>query len=80
VTGRLHKAQENLREGDGDVDDVLDYEPNWPAEINPPLIRSRTVQLAIPEQTSLKQWRQILRAIIYGKDNNVKVVIRLVRG
>jgi CDI toxin restriction endonuclease-like domain len=62
------------------VDDVFDYEPNWPADINPPLIRSRTVELAIPEQTSLKQWRQLLRAVIYCKDNNVKVVIRLVRG
>jgi hypothetical protein len=64
----------------GYVDDILDYEPYWESDLEPALIRSKTIQLAVPEQTSSAQWRQLLRAIIYGKDNNVKVVITLIRG
>jgi hypothetical protein len=62
------------------VDQVLDYERYWPSDIKPDLIKSKTIQLAVPEQTSPEQWRQLLRAIIYGKDNDVKVVITIIRG
>jgi hypothetical protein len=64
----------------GYVDEILDYEPHWDTDIEPELIQSKTIQLAVPEQISSAQWRQLLRAIIYGKDNNVKIVITLVRG
>jgi filamentous hemagglutinin len=58
----------------------LNYQPYWRFDINPALIKSKTIQLAIPEETSLEQWRQLLRAIVYGKDNNVKIVITRIRG
>jgi hypothetical protein len=61
------------------VDDALDYEPRRSFDLEPEVIKSKTIQLAIPEHTSLEQWRYLLRAIIYGKDNNVKVVITLIR-
>jgi hypothetical protein len=38
-------------------------------------IQSTTLQLAIPEYISPTQWRYILRAIIYGKDNGVSIVV-----
>ena len=49
------------------------------SDIDPAKIESKTIQLAIPEHTSPEQWRYLLRAIIYGKDNGVKVVITRIR-
>jgi hypothetical protein len=43
-------------------------------------IRSKTIHLAIPEHTSPDQWLYLFRAIIYGKENGVTVVITRIRG
>ncbi len=76
----INEPREIYRTLTGYVDDVLNYQPYWRFDINPALIKSKTIQLAIPEETSLEQWRQLLRAIVYGKDNNVKIVITRIRG
>jgi filamentous hemagglutinin len=62
------------------VDAAVNYdEPRANFDIDPALIKSKTIQLSIPEYTSPEQWRYLLRAIIYGKDNGVKVVITGIR-
>ena len=61
------------------VDEIIDYEPRVNSDITPAEIQSKTLQLAIPEYTSPTQWRYLLRAIIYGKDNGVSIVITRIR-
>jgi hypothetical protein len=80
TTPKINRPQKIYDELRGYIDDVLDYEPTRSFDIDPDLIKSKTIQLAIPEQTLPNQWRQLLRAIIYGKDNGVKVVITVIRG
>lgn len=43
------------------------------------MIKSRELQLAVPEKTTKAQWAQINRAIEYGKSNNVKVKVTQVK-
>jgi hypothetical protein len=62
------------------VNDVLNYEPRRESDLDPADIQSKTIQLAIPEDTSQEQWRYLRRAIIYGKDNGVRIVITGIRG
>jgi hypothetical protein len=61
------------------VDAGVDYEPRATSDLDPVLIESKTIQLAIPEYTSPTQWRYLNRAIIYGKENGIKVVITRIR-
>lgn len=61
------------------VNDAVDYEPRATSDLDLALIESKTIQLAIPEYTSPTQWRYLNRAIIYGKENGVKVVITRIR-
>jgi hypothetical protein len=63
----------------GYVDEIIDYEPRVETDLKPTDIQSTTVQVAIPEYTSSTQWRYLLRAIIYGKDNGVSIVITRIR-
>jgi filamentous hemagglutinin len=59
----------------GYVDKAVNYAPRRSSDLDPKDIVSKTVHLAIPEYTNPTQWRHLLRAIIYGKDNDVSVVI-----
>jgi hypothetical protein len=77
--GYIRKPQEIYRKVKTCVDDVLDYEPHKESDLDPAEIQSKTIQLAIPEHTSPEQWRYLLRAIIYGKDNGVTIVITRIR-
>ena len=61
------------------IDEIIDYEPRGENDLDPAEIQSKTLQLAIPEYTSPTQWQYILRAIIYGKENGVTVVITRIR-
>jgi len=61
------------------INDTLDYEPSRDSDLDPAEIQSRTLHLAVSEYTSPTQWRYLLRAIIYGKDNGVSVVITRIR-
>lgn len=74
------KPQEIYKKVTGYVDKVVNYTPSRSTDVDPALIGSKTIELAIPEQTSPEQWRYLLRAIIYGKDNGVKVVVTRIRG
>jgi hypothetical protein len=48
-------------------------------DLDPADIRSKTIHLAIPEFTYPKQWLYLFRAIIYGKENGIAVVITRIR-
>jgi filamentous hemagglutinin len=61
------------------VDEIIDYEPRVQTDLDPADIQSRAIQVAIPEYTSPTQWRYLLRAIIYGKDNGISIVITRIR-
>jgi hypothetical protein len=61
------------------IDAAVNYQPRRMSDINPAKIETKTIQLAIPEYTSPEQWRYLLRAIIYGKENGVTVVITRIR-
>jgi hypothetical protein len=61
------------------ADNTINYERRTKSELDPEDIQSRTIHLAIPEYTSPVQWRHLLRAIIYGKDNGVSILITRIR-
>ncbi|HVO91925.1 MAG TPA: hypothetical protein VMT22_03745, partial [Terriglobales bacterium] len=61
------------------VDEAIDYEPLKDSDLDVANIKSKTIHLAIPEWTSPTQWRYLNRALVYGNDNGVKIVITRVR-
>jgi hypothetical protein len=61
------------------ADNTINYERRTKSGLDPEDIQSRTIHLAIPEYTSPIQWRHLLRAIIYGKDNGVSILITRIR-
>jgi len=76
----IRDPQEIYRKVTRYVDNAANYEPRTKSEPEPEDILSKTIQLAIPEYTSPTQWRYLLRAIIYGEDNGVSIVITRIRG
>jgi filamentous hemagglutinin len=78
TAGYIKNPQAIYRQLTRYVDNAVNYEPR-DTELVPTLIKSKTIQLAIPEYTSPMQWRYLLRAIIYGKDNGVSIVITRIR-
>ena len=61
------------------ADNTINYERRTKSGLDPEDIQSRTIHLAISEYTSPIQWRHLLRAIIYGKDNGVSILITRIR-
>jgi filamentous hemagglutinin len=64
-----------------DINDTLDFE-GYALEgtrVRPSDITGRTLQLAVPEGTTAAQWEQINRAIGYGADNGVRVIVTIAR-
>ncbi len=62
------------------IDAAANYKkPRAWFDLDPAKIKSKTIQLAIPEYTSPAQWRQLYRAILYGKKYGVRVVITRIR-
>jgi hypothetical protein len=61
------------------VDNAVNFEPYRRTDLDPANIESKSLYLAVPEWTSPIQWRYLLRAIIYGKDNGVSIVITRIR-
>ncbi len=75
----IRKPQEIYKRVTRYVDEVVNA-PRRGTDVDPAVISSKTIELAIPEQTSPEQWRYLLRAIIYGKDNRVKIVVTRIKG
>lgn len=75
----IKNPQEIYRRVTRYVDAAVNYQPRK-SDLDPSDIQSKTLHLAVPEWTSPTQWRYLLRAMIYGKDNGVTVVITRIRG
>lgn len=61
------------------IRDVVEYEPRIGFDLDPDLIISKTIQVAIPEYTSPTQWNYIYASIIYGKERGVRIVVTRIR-
>ena len=62
------------------IDAAANYsKPRTRTDLDPAAIKSKVIQLAIPEFTSQAQRLQLFRAIRYGKANGVKVVVTRIR-
>jgi contact-dependent growth inhibition (CDI) system restriction endonuclease-like protein len=79
TVNRIKSPQKIFSTLKGYVDKAANYERRWESDVDPVDIQSKTIHLAIPEYTSPVQWRQIHRAIIYGKENGVSIVITRIR-
>jgi filamentous hemagglutinin len=71
----VKKPESIYKEIKGYVDEVLDYEPVKLSDLDPAMIESKSVYVAVPEWMSPTQSQHLVRGIIYGKDNGVSVVI-----
>ena len=63
----------------GYLNAAADYKPRMDTDLDPTLILSRTIRLAIPEYTSPAQSRHLFAAIIFGKARGIRVVITRVK-
>jgi hypothetical protein len=64
----------------GYIDFTANYKkPRAKFDIDPSKIKTRTIQLAIPEYTSPTQWRYLYKAIRYGRQRGVRVVVTRIR-
>jgi hypothetical protein len=62
------------------IDAAKDYdEPRVDTDAPPAKITSRTLQLAVPEYTSARQWLYLNLGIAYGRRHGVSVVITRIR-
>lgn len=61
------------------IGEAADYTARVPTDVDPDLIKSKTLQLAVPEYTSSTQWRYLHRAIRYGRSRGVRVIITRIR-
>lgn len=52
---------------------------NMSIDLDPGKIKSKTIQLAVPEYTSPTQWRYLHAAIVYGKEHGIRTVITRIR-
>ena len=62
------------------IDDAENYdEPRVDSDVDPDKIMSKTIQLAVPEYTSPRQWLYLNLGIGYGRRHGVLVVITRIR-
>ena len=60
------------------IDSALNFDTPYELDgfrLDPNSITSRELQVAVPPETTPVQWQQINRAIQYGQDNGVKVIV-----
>jgi hypothetical protein len=57
------------------VDAAANYEPRVEADLDPAMIQSKTIHLAIPQYTSPTQWQYLNLAIRYAREHGVSLVI-----
>jgi filamentous hemagglutinin len=62
------------------IHNLADYAPIKTSDLDPADIKSKTIQLAIPEYTSPTQWRYLNLAIRYAREHGVSLVITRIRG
>ncbi len=61
------------------VDAAADYQPRLDTDLQPGDIKTKTIQLGVPEYTSPTQWRFLYWAILYGNERDVSIVLTRIR-
>ena len=64
----------------GYINKLEDYQPIKEDDLELADIRSKTIQLAIPQYTSPRQWRYLNLAIGYAREHGVSLIITRIRG
>jgi filamentous hemagglutinin len=65
-----HSVKRNIDAAAGFVDHTLKE-----FDLTSKMIKTREIRLAVPKQTTPGQWEQLQRAIEYGKEKNIKLII-----
>ena len=76
----IKRPQQILSKLKGYIQKLEDYRPIKESDLDPADIRSKTIQLAIPQYTSPRQWRYLNLAIRYAREHGVSLVITRIRG
>ncbi|MBV8663194.1 MAG: hypothetical protein JO107_08835, partial [Hyphomicrobiales bacterium] len=61
------------------VDSTVNYKPHAFFDVDPTVIQSKIIQLAIPEYTSPSQWRYLFWALDYGGERGVSIMVTRIR-
>ena len=76
----IKRPQQILSRLKGYINKLEDYRPIKEYDLDPADIRSKTIQLAIPQYTSPRQWRYLNLAIGYAREHGVSLIITRIRG
>ncbi|MBS9442974.1 hypothetical protein EAE89_15015 [Photorhabdus heterorhabditis] len=65
----------------GNIDSVVDFSGyvKKGEEVTSSMISQREIRIAVPKATTVNQWEQINRAIVYGAEKNINVKITVVK-
>jgi hypothetical protein len=75
----IKKPQGILSRLKGYINEREDYVPIKSSDLDSDLIQSKTIQLAVPQYTSPKQWLYLNLAVRYARDHGVSLVITRIR-
>lgn len=76
--GKLMTPSQVYSSMKGNIDAVINYDQAYTLDkrtVDPLEITSRELQVAVPATTNQQQWQQIERAVQYGKENGVNVIV-----
>jgi hypothetical protein len=76
----IKRPQQILSRLKGYINKLEDYQPIKESDLDPALIRSKTIQLAVPQYTSPRQWLYLNLAIGYAREHGVSLIITRIRG
>ena len=76
----IKKPQQILSRLRGYINKLENYQPIKDSDLDPDRIRSKTIQLAVPQYTSPRQWRYLNLAIGYAREHGVSLIITRIRG
>ena len=81
TAAKLANPQQIYNSLQGNINSILDFTEyeRSEVELNQSMIQSSELRVAVPANTTSAQWQQINRAIQYGKDNGVNVIVNPVK-
>ena len=82
TAARINNPQQIYQSIKGNIDSIINFEGAYTLSgttVSASKISSRELQLAVPSSVNGAQWAQIERAINYGKDNGINVVVTRVK-
>ncbi len=80
TVSRIKRPQQLLSKLKAYIHAAEDYRPRRDGDLDPGKMRSKTIQLAIPQYTSPRQWRYLNLATGYAREHGISLVITRIRG